>query len=95
MIISGEKEGPLMPSPKNVGIILASDDPVAFDCAVCKIMGFDYKKIPTVFKAFLEHALPLTIKKPENISILSNVSDEEYSKNNFIPSLGWQNNIEI
>lgn len=94
MIISGEKEGPLMPTPKDVGIILASEDPVAFDYAVCRIMGFDYKKIPTVFKAFISNTLPLTTKKPEDIIILSNVSKADYKKNKFIPTLGWQGHIE-
>lgn len=40
MIISGQKEGPVGPTPKPLGIILFSDNALAFDRTVCEIMGF-------------------------------------------------------
>ncbi|AEF85726.1 conserved hypothetical protein [Treponema primitia ZAS-2] len=48
MIISGEKEGPLKPSPKPLGIILVSNNSALFDYIFCKIAQFDYTLIPTV-----------------------------------------------
>ncbi len=48
MIIAGEKEGPLNPSPKPLGMVLISDNCALFDYVVCKIAGFDEKVIPTV-----------------------------------------------
>ncbi len=48
MIVSGEKEGPVLPSPKNVGVIAAGVNPVCFDEAVVTLMGFDPDKIPTL-----------------------------------------------
>lgn len=46
MIIAGEGNGPVSPSPKLLGIILISDECYAFDETVAKIMGFDIMKIP-------------------------------------------------
>ena len=50
MVIGGEKEGPVGPSPKNLGIILFADNNLIFDRVVCEIMGFDAHK----FKMFNE-----------------------------------------
>ncbi|MCR4695125.1 MAG: DUF362 domain-containing protein [Pseudobutyrivibrio sp.] len=51
MIVSGEKEGPLIPSPIYPGVIAVGDNPVLFDKVICQLMGFDYKKIPSVSNA--------------------------------------------
>jgi hypothetical protein len=48
MVIAGEKQGPIHPSPKPLGIILASNNCVVFDYVFCKIAGFEYNLIPTV-----------------------------------------------
>jgi uncharacterized protein (DUF362 family) len=48
LIIAGEKSGPLEPSPKPLGIILASDNCAVFDYVFCKIAGFDGNIIPTI-----------------------------------------------
>ena len=49
MIVSGQKEGPLEPTPIYPGIIAMGWDPLLFDRVVCSIMGFDYKNIPTLY----------------------------------------------
>ncbi len=46
MIISGQKEGPVGPTPKPLGIILFSDNALSFDRAVCEIMGFNESAFP-------------------------------------------------
>jgi uncharacterized protein (DUF362 family) len=51
MIISGEKEGPMEPAPKETGVIVIGENPVCFDETVCAFMGFDYRKIPTISQA--------------------------------------------
>lgn len=51
MIVSGEKEGPVAPTAKNVGVIAAGTDQVCFDEAVSRLMGFDSNKIPTLVNA--------------------------------------------
>jgi len=47
----GEGEGPLQPSPKAVGIILCSSNPISADWAACHIAGFDWTKIPQLYHA--------------------------------------------
>lgn len=51
MIISGEKEGPVLPSAKNVGIIAMGDNPVCFDEIIAKLMGAKIECIPTLTQA--------------------------------------------
>lgn len=46
MIVSGQKEGPVGPTPKPLGIILFSDNALAFDRVVCEIMGFRESAFP-------------------------------------------------
>lgn len=50
MIVSGEKEGPVYPSPKNVGILAVGEDPVSFDKTIAALMGADVTKIPTLLR---------------------------------------------
>ena len=46
MIVAGEGNGPVSPSPKPLGVILGSLDGAAIDRTVCHIMGFDESRIP-------------------------------------------------
>ena len=48
MIVCGEKDGPIGPSPKRLGAIMASDDAVLFDRTMCSIMGFDEENIKSL-----------------------------------------------
>ncbi len=48
MIISGERNGPVAPSPKMMGMLMFSDNHLAFDRVLCEIMGFDV----SVFQMF-------------------------------------------
>lgn len=48
MIVCGEKEGPIAPSPKPLGTIMICDDMFAFDYALFKIMQLECHKIPIV-----------------------------------------------
>lgn len=51
MIISGEGEGPMAPTPKNVGAIAIGENPVCFDECIATIMGADITRIPTLRNA--------------------------------------------
>lgn len=103
MIVSGEKEGPLHPFPKNVGMLIASFNSLAMDTVIATIMGFDYKKIPSISNGFGEIDFPFRIYSPKNIKIISNNLKNSKSIDNFtykesfkfIPSDGWKNHIEI
>ena len=103
MIISGEKEGPVCPSAKNVGIIIAGEDIVCFDEVVCRLMGFDSNKIPTLKEARNIKSYPIT-EKNSKAYIYSNVKefnekyvddilvDDTYS---YEPTSGWKDHIEL
>lgn len=102
MIISGEKEGPVKPTPKKVGLLVASTSPLITDSVISSIMSFDYKKIPNIIRAFEIKKLPLTKVTVDKISIISNNGNfnkkfNKMEKNdgfNFIPTSGWKKHIE-
>ena len=102
MVVSGEKEGPMSPSPKEQHMMLFSDDAVEFDCIVAKVMGFDYNKL-----AILNHAVgfkPLTKLSYNDIEVQSNDEQCAGSLRNicfeacsrpFIATEGWRGHIEL
>lgn len=99
MIISGEREGPLLPSPKNTGVIVVGEDPVSFDEVVCAIMGFDYKNIPSIYQARKYHNHKRTLTDDSSTIIQSNnpcwnnKKPDELDKEtslHLIPSDGWK-----
>lgn len=97
MIVSGEKEGPLKPTPIYPHSIVMGDDPVLFDMAVCSLMGFDYQDIPSISmpgmdgrKGMLtEGGLPQIVS---NYDRWNDCSLDELRNNyslKFQPSRGW------
>ncbi len=103
MIVSGEKEGPLAPSPKNVGIIAAGLNPVCFDEAIASLMGMDIDKIPTIS----------TVRKiQDQYKLVENGVEPIFASNDprfdgkriqdlqredllhFVPTDGWKDHIE-
>lgn len=102
MIISGEGEGPLRPSPKPAGIIMSGINPLAVDTVASGIMGFDYNKIPHIKRAYGIRSYPICDFAPEDIVIFSNVSEwRDISSMNYEnslkykPSSGWKGHIEL
>lgn len=105
MIISGEGEGPVEPSSKNVGMIVAGDDPVAFDYTVSTLMGFDPRKIPAIMTASSDTSkYRISNIMLSEIVMISNdvnfdkkhpdeITYEESTK--FIPTSGWKGHIEL
>ena len=100
MIISGEKEGPVLPSPKKVGIIAMGSDPVCFDETILELMGAKKEFIKTIKYAreFIDN-YPLT-KRDTIPYILSNNKSWDKKQVNeimpedllyFIPTSGWVN----
>jgi uncharacterized protein (DUF362 family) len=97
-IIAGEGKGPLNPDPKECGILIASDNPLAADLVCSAIMGFDYKKIPTLKYATRIKNFKLYDGK-ENFEIISDRCKnlEEIYNNynfNFKPADSWKGQIE-
>ncbi len=97
MIVSGEKEGPLCPSPIYPGVIVMGEDLFEFDKVVCSLMGFEHTKIPLLnHPDSYKQELPLSECKIECI-VSNNPNWDgkslEYIKNNcslgFTPTEGW------
>lgn len=99
-IIAGEGEGPLLPSPKHLGIITFADNSIAHDIAQARIMGTDYTLIPTIKHAYENYAdYSGTSKNPSLIKCVSN--NHRYNEHAlcelpttetgaFIPAEGWK-----
>ncbi|MEE2665157.1 MAG: DUF362 domain-containing protein [Myxococcota bacterium] len=49
-VVAGEGEGPLAPTDRPLGVVLASLDPIALDLAAVRLMGFDETRIPKVWE---------------------------------------------
>lgn len=104
MIVSGEKEGPVCPSPKPVGFIIAGTNPVFFDQVVGTLMGFDIEKIPTLKRA-AEQSTPYPLcDSHDKVRICSNLPEydniglEELKMAKllyFEPTSGWKGHIEL
>lgn len=88
MIISGEKEGPLLPTDKKVGLLICGFNMYSVDMEISKIMGFNYKKIK-----YLSNCGKLKKFKISNEDyklVIDGVeSDSNPINKKFIPSEGW------
>jgi uncharacterized protein (DUF362 family) len=59
-IVAGEGEGPLAPTDRPLGAVLASTDPLALDLAAIRLMGFDAKRVPKVMSCLEDDSLRVT-----------------------------------
>lgn len=103
MIISGEKEGPVAPSKKNVGVIAIGSNQVCFDEVVATVMGFDYKKIPTIVNArstegkypLCKHLIPRILSNSANFNE-KRINEIEFDDTyKYEPTSGWKKHIEL
>jgi len=100
-IIAGEGEGPMEPDGRPLGMLAGGINPVALDAVLATIIGFNYKKIPIIAKAFDVGDWPLVDFGPDEVEIrpkdnrwvslrLGDASKELCFK----PSAGWYGHIE-
>ena len=101
-IVGGEDNGPLDPTPKPAGVVLAGTNPVAVDLVCARLMDFDYKKLPVLYKAIIDHPLPLCTFNYDEVMCKSNDSpfDRDLSKFEgkgfeFEPHFGWKGHLEL
>jgi len=101
-IISGEFDGPLCPTGKETGLLIASNDFLANDIISSYLVGFDPLKIPTITFALNSKININNITLLEKIPIKSNLSYLETvldikNKGLFVhkPTTGWKNHIEL
>lgn len=72
MIVAGHRNGPLAPTPIKMGILLCSEDPVAFDLSVIQLMGLDYDYLPVLNRIPKIKEYPLQWNDFSDINIFSN-----------------------
>ena len=100
-IVGGEGNGPLDPTPRPLGAVLAGFNPVSVDLVAARVMGFDHGRLPVLHRALQEHDLPLTAFEYEDVVAISN--DRRLSGKlaglhewtaRFSPHFGWKGRIE-
>ena len=101
-IVGGEGNGPLDPTPKPAGIILAGMNPIAVDLVCARLMGFDYKRLPVLYQSMIDHPLPLSAFEYDEVICRSDDPqfDGPLTQFNgtslaFKPHFGWQGHIEL
>jgi hypothetical protein len=101
-IVGGEGNGPLDPTPKAAGVIIAGPNPVAIDLAAARLMGFDHRNLPVLRVALESHPLPLAAFEHADVVVRSD--DTRYDGRlvdlrgrllAFEPHFGWNGHIEI
>jgi uncharacterized protein (DUF362 family) len=70
-IVAGEGNGPLDPTPRHCGFILAGANPVAVDMVCAHVMGFDFRMLPVLAPYARGHVLPLVPYTPQEATVYS------------------------
>ena len=102
-VIAGDEDGPLAPSPRPVGLMMAGIVPVAVDVAAARLIGFRYRAIPTIRLAldgvdgfrlagFDEAALAITSPSPRWHGLSPDTAGDSLG---FRPQQGWKGHIEL
>jgi uncharacterized protein (DUF362 family) len=102
-IYGGQGNGPMAPDKVESGILIMSPNPVTCDCTAAKLMGFDYKKIPSLSNAFKITKMLIVDFQHKDIMVQSNNANWNMklesidSKNcfHFEPHFGWKEHIEL
>ena len=96
MIISGEKEGPLLPSDKKVGLLVSSFNQLDMDYVICKIMGFEPEKIKYIKNGYQLKELPISLSDKNVKTLINNKEIKNLKKYNcrFKATDGWKDYLE-
>ncbi|HEV2915717.1 MAG TPA: DUF362 domain-containing protein [Pyrinomonadaceae bacterium] len=101
-VVGGEAEGPLAPTAKPSGAIVAGTNPLMVDAVAVRLMGYAVGKIRMVAEGFRKSWLNPGAVEVDEIAVASNVpgyrsmmKDESDALLDFQPSKGWRNHIEI
>ena len=101
-IIAGEGDGPVAVDAKPCGIVIAGFNPVSVDTVCAELMGFDYRRLCILERAWKIKDYPLVNHCPSNIFCKSNVQRwdapfaylETGEQLGFRPHFGWVGHIE-
>ena len=95
MIIAGEKEGPVYPTAKKVGMIVAGYNPVYFDTVIARLMGFDVNKIPSIFRSWNSEGLVTPGICDKDIAVVGDYNIHTLPNLHFVATSGWKDHIEL
>lgn len=91
MVVSGEKEGPLLPSDKKVGLIVAGFNQLNNDYAIAQIMGFEPDKIKYIKNGYKLEELKISDNRKFTVvdekGVVKNM--KKYNKH-FEATDGWK-----
>lgn len=100
-IVGGEGNGPLDPTPKPAGIVVAGENSVAVDLACARVMGFDYKRLPMLLRAMAKHAMPISefeyeevVCRSSNRNLNRPLHEFDGTGMAFEPHFGWKGHVE-
>jgi len=101
-VIGMEGDGPVAGWPKEAGLVAAGHDPVAVDAVCAAWVGFDYRRLSLLNRAFDEGAYRLATTAPGEICVLTCQAsqalkiDDLLSKPpiRFQPHFGWENHLK-
>ena len=101
-VVGGEGNGPLDPAPKPAGVVITGRNSVAVDLTCARLMDFDYKRLPILYRPLKDEPLPLFPGKYEDVICKSNNHQFdralcEFNGRSFAfkPHFGWQGHIEL
>jgi uncharacterized protein (DUF362 family) len=103
-IVAGEDEGPLAPTARPLGAVVASTDGVAADLLATRLMGFDEDQLPILREAISERECPVTaVRSSADVEVVEAAGDEApihrrleeiRSPKPFNAHPGWRGRIE-
>jgi hypothetical protein len=103
-IVAGEGEGPLAPSDRPLGAVIAALDPVAADLVAVALMGFDEDRIPKIREAMLDEGLRITaVRSPADVGVhevrdggepTCRTVESLRSGEPFVAHSGWRGHVE-
>jgi uncharacterized protein (DUF362 family) len=102
-IVAGDGKGPEAPDRVDANLLILGTNPVSVDACCAKAMGFDWRKIPSLARAFLVDRYKLVDFQYGDIRIKSDsesadidlagwVRPENFRR--FTPHFGWTGHIE-
>jgi hypothetical protein len=103
-ITAMEGNGPLRGTPKNAGLIMGGDDPLAIDVVAATLMGFDWKRIAMLRGIAATRPAPKysafdgdlsTIDPLSNLPGWNSFEALEREHFNFCSPAGWRDSVEI
>lgn len=100
-IIGGEGNGPLIPTEKRAGVVIAGRNPVAVDIVGTRLMGFNWQRLKWLGDLVENIHFDFYIHNPDQIQVFSNIPmRNDFFKGNskllgFRPHPGWEGHIEV